>query len=102
MVDYVTLQQRQQLYDTTITLCQLLCQRIQEGQQPLTLNEQLLKRLIKSALKCAGFTQAQKAEIRLVCGANPNAYVLAPYADHWLFQTIGPKKGAELDVIMVC
>lgn len=101
MVDHITLKERTQIYNATVQLVTLLFQRVQNNDKPITLNMQLLKRVLLAALKCAGFTQAMKAEIRLQAGFNDFDYQLAPYAEHWLFQTVGPKKGSEYDTIMV-
>lgn len=101
MVDHITLRERTQIYDATLKLVNLLNEFVNGRKQQINLNMQLLKRVLRAALKCAGFTQSMKAEIRRQAGFNDDEFLLAPYAEHWLFQTINPKKGSEFDTIMV-
>ena len=89
------------MYKTTVELIALLHGHVEANDKPLSLNTPLLKRVLVAALKCAGFTQSQKAEFRLQAGKDEFEYELAPYAQHWPFQTIGPKKGSDSDTIMV-
>ena len=102
MVDYITIGDRDELFQAGLDVIKCLLQRMSEDD--LSLNSRLLKRLIDVMFSCPGFTESQKDDVAFVCNINPYTIrpPLAPMADHWhVFKTIGPKPYVEEDVLKV-
>jgi len=102
MVDYITIGDRDELFQAALDIVKGLLQRMSEDD--LALNSRLLKRITDVVFSCPGFTEAQKDDVAFVCNINPYTLrpPLAPMADHWhVFKTIGPKPYVEEDVLKV-
>lgn len=102
MVDYITIGDRDELFQAALDIVKGLFYRMSEDD--LVLNSRLLKRLTDVMFSCPGFTEAQKDDVAFVCNINPYTLrpPLAPMADHWhVFKTIGPKPYVEEDVLKV-
>ena len=102
MVDYITIGDRDELFQAALDIVKGLLQRMSEDD--LVLNSRLLKRITDVLFSCPGFTEAQKDDVAFVCNINPYTLrpPLAPMADHWhVFKTIGPKPYVEEDVLKV-
>jgi hypothetical protein len=102
MVDYITIGDRDELFQAALDIVKGLLQRMSEDD--LALNSRLLKRITDIVFSCPGFTEAQKDDVAFVCNINPYTLrpPLAPMADHWhVFKTIGPKPYVEEDVLKV-
>jgi hypothetical protein len=102
MVDYITIGDRDELFQAGLEVIKCLLQRMSEDD--INLNSRLLKRLTDVMFSCPGFTESQKDDVAFVCNINPYNIrpPLAPMADHWhVFKTIGPKPYVEEDVLKV-
>lgn len=102
MVDYITIGDRDELFQAALDIVKGLLQRMSE--EDIMLNSRLLKRITDVMFGCPGFTEAQKDDVAFVCNINPYTLrpPLAPMADHWhVFKTIGPKPYVEEDVLKV-
>lgn len=105
MVDYITIEDRNQLYNVTMQLIDLLQERINSEHENINLTPMLLKRVWRAAIKCPGFSPAMKDDIAFKCGIEDSLARetgvpdYAPfYKDLW---TIGPKPGVPTDVVLV-
>ena len=58
MVDYITIEDRNLLFNATIDLLKLLLERVNNERDDVNLTQMLLKRVWRAALRCAGFTPA--------------------------------------------
>ncbi|KAH7336225.1 hypothetical protein BKA65DRAFT_403028 [Rhexocercosporidium sp. MPI-PUGE-AT-0058] len=104
MVDYITIEDRNQLHRVTLQLIDLLQDRINSEHENINLTPMLLKRVWRAALKCPGFSPAMKDDICWKCGIDDQiasemgvpAYP-AFWKDLW---TIGPKPGAPSDIVL--
>ncbi|KAL5317471.1 hypothetical protein ACEPPN_014566 [Leptodophora sp. 'Broadleaf-Isolate-01'] len=104
MVDYITIEDRNQLHRVTLQLIDLLQERISSEHENINLTPMLLKRVWRAALKCPGFSPSMKDDICWKCGIDEQlasemgvpAYP-AFWKDLW---TIGPKPGAPSDIVL--
>jgi len=105
MVEYITMKERQILYDTTFELLELLLDRVNNEEPDINLNHMLLKRVWKAALKCPGFTPTMKDNIVVLCHVDETIareMGMAPYAALWKdLWAIGAKAGAPSDLALV-
>ena len=102
MPDYITIGDRDDIFQAALAIVNGLLQRMSEDD--LFLNSRLLKRLTRVMFACPGFTESQKDDLAFTCSINPYTMdpPLAPMADHWyVFKTIGPKPGIQEDVLLV-
>jgi hypothetical protein len=100
MSGYITIGDRDDIFQAALSIVKGLLQRMSEDD--IHLNSRLLKRMTQAIFNCPGFQESQKDDLAFTCGINPYTLdpPLAPYADHWyVFKTIGPKPGAQEDVI---
>ncbi|RDW92601.1 hypothetical protein BP5796_01995 [Coleophoma crateriformis] len=104
MVDCYTIQDRIELHSCLKVLIQELGKNLERGIENVNINHMLMKRLVKAALVCPGFTPTQKDDICLWVGATPDIakqYGLPPYADLWAaLWTLAPKPGVPHDMVM--
>ncbi|CAG8977943.1 hypothetical protein HYALB_00001823 [Hymenoscyphus albidus] len=104
MTHYITLADRKRLFDATVKLVKFLLHRIRNGDDPVHLNNSLLKRVIKACLACDGFTPVMKDDIVFWTSLDGRrAYELGqvPHADGWAaIHTLGAKKDIEYDLLM--
>jgi hypothetical protein len=102
MTDCVTVDQRNLLYNTTLSLIKNLNDRVIAFPDDLNVNDRLLRRVLRASFRCAGFTEAQKDGIAFTLNIDPPTCGLAIYADHWYpFSALGPKSGIPADVMLV-
>lgn len=105
MVDHITLEARNLLYNASRDLVQILVNRLNEesdDEPSIHINDRLLRRLRTAVCRCPGFTEQQKDDIVFICGLDGGVAGLTRFADHWVaFKTIGPKPGIQPDVIFV-
>ncbi|RDW80216.1 hypothetical protein BP6252_04854 [Coleophoma cylindrospora] len=104
MVDCYTIQDRIELHSCLKVLIQELGKNLERGVENVNINHMLMKRLVKAALVCPGFTPTQKDDVCLWVGATPDVakqYGLPPYADLWAaIWTLAPKPGVPHDMVM--
>ena len=105
MVDYITIEDRNALHKVTLQLIDLLQDRINNEHENINLTPMLLKRVWRAALKCPGFSPAQKDDICWKCGIDDqlaSEMGVPAYAAFWKdLWTIGPKPGVPSDIILV-
>jgi len=102
MANYITIGDRDEIFQAALAIVKGLLQRMSEDD--LHLNNRLLKRMTHAIFNCPGFTESQKDDLAFTCNINPYTLdpPLAPMADHWyVFKTIGPKLGVQEDVLKV-
>ncbi|KAH8597719.1 hypothetical protein B0O99DRAFT_507229 [Bisporella sp. PMI_857] len=104
MVDNITIEDRNLLYNATMALLNLLMERINNNTDPLNLNNMLLKRVWRAALKCCGFTPTMKDNIVCTCNIDESfarEIGIAPYASYWKdLWTIGAKPNTPSDLVL--
>lgn len=105
MVDYITIEDRNLLHETTKSLMTLLQHHVMHNREDTRLTASLLKRAWRAVLACPGFTPTMKDDIVVICNIDTSYAMelgLAPFAAEWRFLwTIGPKKGAPVDLVLV-
>lgn len=117
-VEHITLAARNNLFDATVCLTNELVKRIHKAERPdeyrqmgepkvephVSISRGLVKRVHRAVMRCPGFTEAQKFIIDEICSVfdtyDPETR-LAPFADMWIFETLGPKPGIAQDVLLV-
>jgi hypothetical protein len=106
MVDHITIEDRWLLHRATLDLIRLLQERIDANTDPVNLNQMLLKRVWRAALKCPGFTPVMKDDIVYTCGIDDRTALelgVPPLAVWWkCLWTIGAKPGIPHDTLLVC
>ncbi|KUJ23348.1 uncharacterized protein LY89DRAFT_573685 [Mollisia scopiformis] len=105
MVDYITIEDRDLLYDATSKLLDLLRDRLKSTpEQDINLSPMLYKRVWRAAIKCQGFTPTMKDNIafkhELPSDLMQEMGVPLFAADWHYLWTIGPKPGAPHDIIL--
>ncbi len=108
MVDYITIEDRNLLFQATIRLLDLLRDRLsntRDGEMDVNLTPMLFKRAWRAALKCPGFTPTMKDTVVYKCHVDESLaqeigvpLFAAEYKYLW---TIGPKPGVPHDLILV-
>jgi hypothetical protein len=105
MVDYITIEDRVLLFNATIDLLKLLLERVNNEKDNVILTPMLLKRVWRAALRCPGFTPAQKDDFICICSIDDRTameFGMVPHAAYWKdLWTIGPKPGAPHDLLLV-
>lgn len=120
MVDFITIEDRELLFNATLTLLTILKQRIDDraanpppppppGERDndfgIALNNALLQRLIQAALKCVGFTPTMKDTVAFkfdVHEEKAQELGVPLFAADWKYLwAIGPKPGVPHDLILV-
>lgn len=108
MVDYITIEDRELLFDATVKLLDLLGDQI-EGKEPhqqdLNVNQMLYKRLWRAALQCQGFTPSMKDTIAFKNGVDSftaQEFGVPLFAADWKWMwALGPKPNTPHDLILV-
>ncbi|TVY45657.1 hypothetical protein LOCC1_G002710 [Lachnellula occidentalis] len=104
MVEYITIEDRNLLFAATIELVKLLLERVNNERDDVNLTPMLLKRVWRAALRCPGFTPAQKDDVVCICNIDDRTVMelgMAPHASYWKYLwTIGPKPGTPPDLLM--
>ncbi len=105
MVDYITIEDRELLYQTTVNMIVLLKDRIERNPMDTNLTTMLFKRVWRAGLKCPGFSPTQKEDIVFTAGIGYDFAAelgLPPFADYWGdLWAIGPKPGVPYDAVFV-
>lgn len=105
MTDCITLSQRAAMFQATRDLLRLLLKSLDRGDDPVTLNTQLLRRVAKAAMECPGFTTLMKDDVAFLVGmadGEQRLYGQPPFASSWRHQyALVPKPGMPLDVVEV-
>ena len=105
MVDYITIEDRNLLHDTTKSLLNMLKHHVAQNREDTRLTGALLKRAWRSVLACSGFTPTMKDDIMVICDVGTGyamEFGLAPQAADWRYLwAIGPKKNVPIDLLMV-
>jgi hypothetical protein len=105
MVEYITIEDRNLLHEVTLKLIVLLQEKLQEVQHDSNLTPMLFRRVCKAALKCPGFSPAQKDDIVVLAGLDERIaaeYGVPPLAADWKYIfTLAPKPGFPLDIVFV-
>ncbi|KAI1141031.1 hypothetical protein F5Y05DRAFT_423877 [Hypoxylon sp. FL0543] len=103
VADHITIKERGYVYATTEKMIYILKARIQKGDHPTRLTDQLLERLANAAMSCAGFSVMQKDNI--ACIVDMEEYKLRDFnmprfADRWThLHGLSVKPGVPLDVV---
>ena len=83
----------------------MLVERVENRRDEVNLTQMLLKRVVRAALRCTGFTPVMKDDISFIAGVEDSVardMGVPPFADQWgLLWTIGPKPGFQPDVLLV-
>ncbi len=97
--------QRNSIFQATRNLLQLLLKSLDKGDHPVTLNKQLLRRIVKAAMECPGFTVHMKDDIAWIAGMPDGeqlCYGQPRFASSWCHQyAVVPKPGMPLDMVEV-
>lgn len=105
MADHITVLQRHSMYDAAIRLIKNLRRQVQFETNLYLLNEQLLERLLVSAMLCHGFTVTMKDNIAFsvnLPAERMRDFNMPRFPDQWAqAHTLVPKPGAPLDVLEV-
>lgn len=116
MVDYITIEDRELLFEATMILLTVLKSRIdarledprsdpRDNDLDLNLTNMLHKRLWRAAVLCAGFTPTMKDTIAYKCQVDESLAQelgIPLFAADWKYLwTVGPKPGAPHDLILV-
>jgi hypothetical protein len=105
MVDYITIEDRILLHQTTKDLLYLLVDRVSNEKDNVHLSPMLLKRVWKAALKCPGFTPCMKDDFVFICGLDDQTardHGVLPFASYWKYLwCVGPKPGVPDDYLLV-
>ncbi|KAF7563884.1 hypothetical protein G7046_g266 [Stylonectria norvegica] len=103
MTSYVTIGQRQAIFKATCELIRLLARAVVKEDDHINLNHQLYRRVITSAMGCAGFTPLMKDDIAWTTNMEEmelRAFGQPRFANCWRHQfALAPKPGMPLDVI---
>lgn len=105
MTKYINIQDRNRLFRATVTLLNILMDRVSREYDPVHLNGMLVKRVTLAAIACPGFSPNMKDDIVYhsgMDGRKAHELGMAPHACGWRpLWTIGPKKDAPYDLVMV-
>ncbi|KAF4978839.1 hypothetical protein FZEAL_4841 [Fusarium zealandicum] len=99
----ITISHRGAMYKATVKLLRLLSKSVAQSDDPVNLNAQLFKRVVKTVMECKGFTTIMKDNIAYMvqmpeAEQRRHGQPLKPHA--WVHQyTISPKPDIPLDVI---
>ncbi|KAJ6781229.1 hypothetical protein PWT90_05092 [Aphanocladium album] len=103
MTDCITVNQRNAMFQATRDLLRLLQKSLDKGDDPVSLNRQLLRRVAKAAMECPGFTTLMKDDIAWIMGMSDgeqHSYGQPRFASSWRHQyALVPKPGMPLDVV---
>ncbi|EPE26002.1 RNA-binding, RBD [Glarea lozoyensis ATCC 20868] len=104
MVEYITIEDRNLIHQTTKELLTMLVERVHNERDPVNLTHMLLKRVCRAALRCPGFTPIMKDDIVYIAGLEDRLAIEAgvpPFAYEWkVLWTIGPKPGVPNDLLL--
>ncbi|KAM3447120.1 hypothetical protein MY3296_009020 [Beauveria thailandica] len=103
MTDCITVSQRSAVFQATCDLLRLLLKSLDKGDDPVTLNKQLLRRVVKASMECPGFTVLMKDDVAWIVGMSDDeqrSYGQPRFANSWRHQyALAPKPGMPLDVV---
>ncbi|KGQ06603.1 hypothetical protein BBAD15_g8071 [Beauveria bassiana D1-5] len=103
MTDCITVSQRSAVFQATCDLLRLLLKSLDKGDDPVTLNKQLLRRVVKAAMECPGFTVLMKDDVAWIVGMSEGeqrSYGQPRFANSWRHQyALAPKPGMPLDMV---
>ncbi|KAJ4147370.1 hypothetical protein LMH87_001894 [Akanthomyces muscarius] len=103
MTECITVGQRNAMFQTTRDLLRLLLKSLDKGDDTVTLNKQLLRRVAKAAMECPGFTTLMKDDIAWIVGMDDGeqrSYGQPRFASSWRHQyALVPKPSMPLDVV---
>lgn len=105
MTECITVGQRYAIFQATRDLLRLLLKSLDKGDDPVTLNKQLLRRIVKAAMECPGFTILMKDDVACIVGMTDDeqrSYGQPRLASSWRHQyALVPKPGMPLAVVEV-
>jgi hypothetical protein len=105
MVDFVTIEDRDLLHETTMVLLHHLKERLETNEMDVNITPMLYKRVWRAALRCSGFSPVMKDNVVHMVSIDSNTcyeFGLPPYPDYWKeLWTIGMKPGAPHDLVLV-
>ncbi|XXH05774.1 hypothetical protein Hte_012212 [Hypoxylon texense] len=103
MSGFITIKQRQSIYNTTINMIRHLSEKIHEDPHHDRLTPQLFDRLVAAAMRCQGFTVLQKDNVAYIAEldeAKCLEFGLPRFSDQWRHQWgLKMKPGVPLDVV---
>lgn len=106
MTSYITIKQRQSIYNTASCMIRHLEEKIHDDPHHDRLTPQLLDRLVCAAMRCPGFTVIHKDNIAFIVGlseAKCQEFNLPRMATTWRHQWgLTMKPGVPQDVVEVC
>lgn len=101
----VTVQQRHAMHKATCDLLRILVCSIRDKRDEVNLTTRLLKRVVTAAMRCEGFSVAQKDDIAYLVDMSDmeqRAFGQPRFAESWRhLYVLVPKTGVPLDVIEV-
>ncbi|KAL9945219.1 hypothetical protein ACHAQF_000620 [Verticillium nonalfalfae] len=101
--DFITVRQRAAIHRATVELVRILFFKVRNHVDEVNLTSQLLKRLVLSAMTCAGFTPLQKDDIAYIVemdSMQSRSHGQPRFADSWChLYALSPKPDVPLDVL---
>ncbi|KAL8950327.1 MAG: hypothetical protein Q9222_003632 [Ikaeria aurantiellina] len=100
-VDYYTLANRNEMFDATADLIELLADQLSRGNEAWAphLSESLLTELLYAGLNAPGFSEQQRWELCLKAGPVGTKVRMSPLAQYWPFEVVGRKAKMDEDVV---
>ncbi|EEY15856.1 conserved hypothetical protein [Verticillium alfalfae VaMs.102] len=101
--DFITVRQRAAIHRATVELVRILFFKVRNHVDEVNLTSQLLKRLVLSAMTCAGFTPLQKDDIAYIVemdSMQSRSHGQPRFADSWChLYALSPKPDVPLDML---
>ncbi|PNH37215.1 hypothetical protein VD0004_g9569 [Verticillium dahliae] len=101
--DFITVRQRAAIHRATVELVRILFFKVRNRVDEVNLTSQLLKRLVLSAMTCAGFTPLQKDDIAYIVemdSMQSRSHGQPRFADSWChLYALSPKPDVPLDML---
>ncbi|KAL0937900.1 uncharacterized protein CTRU02_207631 [Colletotrichum truncatum] len=101
MKSHITVQQRHAVHKATCDLLRILVGSIRDRRDEVNLTQRLLKRVVGAAMRCEGFSTAQKDDIAYLVGMDEmeqRAFGQPRFAESWRhLYVLVPKTGVPLD-----
>ncbi|CRK28918.1 hypothetical protein BN1723_014211, partial [Verticillium longisporum] len=101
--DFITVRQRAAIHRATVDLVRILFYKVRNRVDEVNLTSQLLKRLVLSAMTCAGFTPLQKDDIAYIVemdSMQSRSHGQPRFADSWChLYALSPKPDVPLDML---
>ncbi|KAM5347116.1 hypothetical protein ACJ41O_010121 [Fusarium nematophilum] len=99
----ITITQRLAMFRATAKLLRLLAKSVAQSDDPVNLNSQLFRRVVKTAMQCKGFTTMMKDDIAYMVHMNENEqrrHGQPPKPASWVHQyAVAPRPGIPHDVV---